>query len=536
MTLVGTSVIPTGVFSYIVGTYDGKIAKLYVNGGLQSSLTVSGTLKKSDAPVVIGNAGAGCRASFSGLVEFEGLIDEAAIYNRSLTAEEVANIFNAGSVGKCKNQNPIAKGKNVIIGADRNCEGHLTAEEVDDGSNDPDGDLLIFELIPPGPYPLGETEATLVVNDNKGGYDSCNVFITVENSAVEVGIIVAPTVLSEADSIINVSAEFVDEDLSQTHTVIWDWGDESEITIQQIIDGSRIVHATHTYFLAGVYTVTLVIKDNCGAFEQTSFEYIVIYDAGAGFVTGGGWIESPAGAYVVDPTLTGKANFGFVSKYEKGATTPSGQTEFNFKVADLNFHSSEYQWLVIAGPKAMFKGIGTINNEGNYGFLLSAIDGEISGGGGVDKFRIKIWDKDDGEAIVYDNQMDAAEDADLTTAIGGGNIVIHKESVKKGGDLAEGMENAIPTEYELYQNYPNPFNPETVISYDLPEPVHVILEIYNITGNKVITLANAQLAAGSHSIVWNGRDQSGLPIAGGVYLYRIRAGQFKKTMRMLYLK
>jgi hypothetical protein len=103
-----------------------------------------------------------------------------------------------------------------------------------------------------------------------------------------------------------------------------------------------------------------------------------------------------------------------------------GETEFRFRVTDLNFHSDTYQWLVIAGPKAQFKGDGAINGAGNYGFLLKATDGQVSGGGGVDKFRIKIWDKDNGDAIVYDNQMDAAEDADPTTDIGGGSIVVHK--------------------------------------------------------------------------------------------------------------
>ena len=106
---------------------------------------------------------------------------------------------------------------------------------------------------------------------------------------------------------------------------------------------------------------------------------------------------------------------------------PTGNTEFQFKVANLNFHSTAYQWLVVAGPKAQYKGWGTINGAGNYGFMLTAIDGQVAGGGGVDKFRIKIWDKNNGDAIVYDNQLNAVDDADPTTALGGGSIVIHKK-------------------------------------------------------------------------------------------------------------
>ena len=148
-----------------------------------------------------------------------------------------------------------------------------------------------------------------------------------------------------------------------------------------------------------------------------------VYDPNGGFVTGGGWIDSPVGAYLMDPTLTGKANFGFVSKYQKGATTPVGETEFQFKAGDLNFHSSAYEWLVIAGARAQYKGTGTINGGGNYGFILTAIDGQIVGGGGVDKFRMKIQNKTTGE-IVYDNQVGASDDAILTTSVGGGSIQI----------------------------------------------------------------------------------------------------------------
>ena len=106
---------------------------------------------------------------------------------------------------------------------------------------------------------------------------------------------------------------------------------------------------------------------------------------------------------------------------------PTGQTEFQLKVANLNFHSTACQWLVVAGPKAQYKGWGTINGGGNDGFMLTAIDGQVAGGGGVDKFRIMIWDKNNGDGIVYDNQLNAVDDADPTTGPGGGSIVIQKK-------------------------------------------------------------------------------------------------------------
>ena len=144
-----------------------------------------------------------------------------------------------------------------------------------------------------------------------------------------------------------------------------------------------------------------------------------------GLVTGSGWINSPAGAWPSDPALTGKASFGFVSKCEPGDALPSGWTRFQFSDANLSFYGASQQGLVVAGAKAHYQGSGTVNAEGDYGFMLTAIDGRQPGGGGVDKFRIKIWDGATGD-IVYDNQVGADDTADPTTGVGGGSIVIRK--------------------------------------------------------------------------------------------------------------
>jgi len=176
---------------------------------------------------------------------------------------------------------------------------------------------------------------------------------------------------------------------------------------------------------AGVCNLVVSATDNIGnvATKQIMF---VVYDPTAGFVTGGGWINSPEGSYTANPTLTGKATFGFVSKYQKGVFVPTGQTEFQFSVADLNFHSENYEWLVIAGAGAKYKGSGTINGQGGYKFMLTAIDGQITGSGSIDKFRIKIWNEVTGN-IVYDNKLGASDTGYDATELGGGSVVIRKK-------------------------------------------------------------------------------------------------------------
>jgi len=155
---------------------------------------------------------------------------------------------------------------------------------------------------------------------------------------------------------------------------------------------------------------------------------VVFYDASGSFVTGGGTIDVQAGSYTAGPLLSGRANFGFVSKYQKGATVPDGQTEFQFQVANFNFHSESYQWLVVAGAKAQYKGTGTINGIAGYTFMLTATDSAINGGGAVDSFRIKIWNTATG-TIVFDNRMGGSDDlsASPTQPISSGSIVIHSK-------------------------------------------------------------------------------------------------------------
>jgi PKD repeat protein len=241
----------------------------------------------------------------------------------------------------------------------------------------------------------------------------------------EAGISAASS-LVPVGSPVNMSAPFSDEDAGDSHTATWQWTqDDPSVTSSGSVSGTTVT-GCHTYTAAGVYEVALRVVDGEGAVAVQSFRYVVVYDPAAGFVTGGGWIDSPAGALVSDPTLTGKASFGFVSKYQKGATLPSGTTQFQFQAGSLDFKSTSYDWLVIAGARAQYKGSGTINGQGDYGFMLTAVDGQAHGGAGADKFRIKIWDKDADGAIVYDNQIDAGDDAALATVLGGGSIVIHK--------------------------------------------------------------------------------------------------------------
>ncbi|MCL5958790.1 MAG: PKD domain-containing protein [Chloroflexi bacterium] len=312
--------------------------------------------------------------------------------------------------------------------------------------SDPDGDALTYawDLDNNGTFETPGRGATfsaatldgpssrsvgVQVTDTGGLTSTAQATVNVVNVAPTVGSVTAPLDPVQVNTAINASANFADHGVLDTHTAVWNWGDGSASPGSVIeTNGSGAVSASHTYTATGVYSLTLTVTDKDGASGNSSFQYVVVYDPSGGFVTGAGLIDSPPGAYVYNPSLVGKANFGFVARYQQGATTPSGNTQFRFQMANLGFASTTYEWLVVSGARAQFKGSGTLNGSGDYGFMLTAIDGQLSGGGGADQFRIKIWDKATGN-IIYDNQVgaqDTSDTADPATAIAAGSIVVQK--------------------------------------------------------------------------------------------------------------
>jgi flagellar hook assembly protein FlgD len=96
--------------------------------------------------------------------------------------------------------------------------------------------------------------------------------------------------------------------------------------------------------------------------------------------------------------------------------------------------------------------------------------------------------------------------------------------------------STVPQQFDLAQNFPNPFNPSTTISYALPKDVSVQLEIFNLLGQRVKVLTDGYQTAGFKSVVWDGFDQSGKAVSSGIYIYRLKAGNYTKTRKMMLLK
>ena len=142
--------------------------------------------------------------------------------------------------------------------------------------------------------------------------------------------------------------------------------------------------------------------------------------------------------------------------------------------------------------------------------------------------RVQIVAKTNGEIAL------SLEDLVATDVLG--NLL--PVTVLSAVETADG--SMLPEQYALAQNYPNPFNPGTTIRYDVPmnegSDVPVRLEIYDVLGQMVRTLVDAPAAPGSYEVIWSAKDQAGAEVSAGVYFYRMVAGDFTMTRKMILLK
>jgi hypothetical protein len=94
----------------------------------------------------------------------------------------------------------------------------------------------------------------------------------------------------------------------------------------------------------------------------------------------------------------------------------------------------------------------------------------------------------------------------------------------------------LPSAFRLYDNYPNPFNPETNIRFDLPQGADVLLEVFNVVGQRVATLVNGRLEAGPYAVRWSGAQDDGTRLSSGIYLYRLSANGMVAVKKMALVK
>ncbi len=182
------------------------------------------------------------------------------------------------------------------------------------------------------------------------------------------------------------------------------------------------------------------------------------------------------------------------------------------------------------GPNAKFKGSGEVNESGSYGFLLTGVDGDVDGGGEIDKFRIKIWDLST-DAVVYDNQLGTDDTGYESTALGGGSITIHSDNQRNFADLTERF--VVPN--LGITAIPNPSRGKVQLTIQLPEEASTQVQIVNLQGVVIRDFDLDVLPAGTYQVNWDGRSKNGAVLPGGMYLVQVKAGKKSSFLRIMLL-
>jgi len=270
------------------------------------------------------------------------------------------------------------------------------------------------------------------------------------------------------------------------------------------------------------YTLNHIAKIN--TYELPSFEWIDIT------------LETPGETYIksICPDENGGA---FVSIYDVYGGT----------------NSIYFQWIDSIGSLCYDEpGLFGATVETNYSVsTINSINGFISILNGLEQVAFRTnslgvpdWDN----VLLYDQILDGYQAPVTVTDNSGGAVYvfvdeewggvwatkISAEGVL-GGTSPISVGTELPTDL-LIDSYPNPFNPNTTIKYELPERSNVILKIFDINGRNIQTLVQQSQPAGHYEATWNGTDETGKQVAGGMYFARLQAGESSSVVKMVYLR
>ncbi len=232
--------------------------------------------------------------------------------------------------------------------------------------------------------------------------------------------------------------------------------------------------------------------------------------------------------------LTASTTYYYIVTSTDASSNTATSTEFNFTTLQGGGEPTMVNIIdlttKVTGPRIRGVGTITVNSDGSpvsgavvdvtwSGSVSGTDQGTTDSNGEVDFQSAKTTDSNWTFTITVDNVTKSGFLWDFANSE-------TSETISSGASAA----------VTAMSNYPNPFNPDTEISFQLTEANTVVLRIYDLLGREIRTLANREFEAGVHKLRWNARDNFGVPVSSGVYLYHLQAGSFSQVRRMTLLK
>ncbi len=340
-------------------------------------------------------------------------------------------------------------------------------------------------------------------------------------------------------------------------TYAWTFGDGGT---------STAANPVYAYATAGTYTVTLTTTNACGSDGETKTGYITVNtppaqqcdDFNDNNITN--WVNSTGTWSVASGIVTGNSN-----TQNSKRTSPFGSFSNPTITCQVRMNTGRTQ----RNARIIFNYV----DANNYRF----IEGDdvnnwwriYSRTSGTNTVRA-TFSQTISSATWYNVEVNVTATGNTTLKVNGATLGSYNFGTAPSGPVGIGYSRAnsnfdnfcvgtsssyevadngevlvgeplaktspLPTAFELAQNYPNPFNPTTTIRYILSEAANVELVVINILGEQVKTLVNSAQAAGEHSVVWDGRNQSGSQVSSGIYFYKMTAGGATETRKMVMMK
>jgi hypothetical protein len=331
-------------------------------------------------------------------------------------------------------------------------------------------------------------------------------------------------------STVNLSGTFWDVP-GKKHTA--KWSIDGTLITGTVAEPSGLKNGTVTgsykFTSPGIYKLQMNVTDQNGltSYVNTNGDLeaiVVIYDPNGGFTYGSGCFVSPAGAIPSNPTATGPVSFGFQSNYYKGATYPKGETQFDFQTTDFEFNALNFDYLVVNGAFAQFKGSGKIiGDQSGYAFIMTVIDGDAPGGGGVDKIRMKIYNKNTGE-VKYDN-MPGAGDADIPIAtVCPGSTIRITDPVPTTMTVATRQAEVVQLQAFKVKASPNPTEHVFTLNVESDNLVDKVeIKVHDISGRQVYTTTGGI----------NRNYQFGEKFTTGIYFVEVKQGDKRSIIKLI---
>lgn len=506
---------------YLALTWDGSSTKLYVNGNLIKTQTFSQSMKVDNHPLEIGR-------DTGGLIDYyKGIIDDIRIYNRSLSFEEINQLYNESTIDYkvYLNSQTVTKNDTFSIPVKfenlKNSAIHSSHIEI----NGLQGNFEYIELDTTQSL-FGEKHWTTVINNqdslviiSSAGADSISENGTLFNLRFKA--------IGDICSIKSINIKFAEFDNGEdsvrtengiiTITPAAVYGDIDENGRVNTYDASLILSTISLNATFDCQTKANADVTANGFVSALDAVGILMFDAR--LVT----------QFPVDSTAIGivetKGLFAMESQIfnstseiikvpviaESFEDVFSYELTLQFSEAGLDFLGFEKSTF---GNDSIYMNSDTDN--GKIKLVMASVH-ELSGSGVLGNLLFKARELTSEKFVKIENMK-------------------LNESISKAGGSAQILTSIDdfkdkPTNYSLYQNYPNPFNPVTTISFDLPVNGEVEVSVFNLVGAKVGTVVQQNLPVGRHEFSF---DASGL--SSGVYFYQMRAGNFIQTRKLTVLK